>query len=142
MGSPTVTLRADPVPAGAALDPRAAMAAVQVPLDLESVRLKQARGLKAGRRRHQGGSPHATGSQAAQAGFAQGLGIPVIHTCHKDRMNAVPFGTNHCNHLTWKTPEGLRTKLQSRTEVTLGRGPLDPLNDDSGEVDGTLNGDI
>ena len=43
-----------------------------------TARLKQARRLKAGRHRHQGRSPHATGNQAAQARFlharvAQGL---------------------------------------------------------------------
>lgn len=57
-------------------------------------------------------------------------------------MKAVPFDTNHFNHLTWKTPEDLRTKLQHRMEVALGHGPLDQPNVDRGEVGGTLNGDV
>ena len=68
----------------------------------------------------------ARGGVYFEAGFARGLGIPVIHTCRQDRMKAVHFDTNHFNHLTWKTPEDLRTDLQHRIEATLGRGPLDP----------------
>ena len=66
----------------------------------------------------------ARGGVYYEAGFAQGLGIDVIHTCRKDRMKDVHFDTNHINHLTWKTPKELRTKLQNRIEAVLGRGPL------------------
>ncbi len=66
----------------------------------------------------------ARGGVYYEAGFAHGLGIPVIHTCRKDRMKDVHFDTNHINHLTWETPEDLRTNLQLRIERVLGRGPL------------------
>jgi nucleoside 2-deoxyribosyltransferase len=46
-----------------------------------------------------------------EAGFAQGLGIPVIWTCRED-------------HITWKTPEELREKLRNRIGAVLGDGPL------------------
>ena len=68
----------------------------------------------------------ARGGVYFEAGFARGLGIPVIHTCHKDRMKYVHFDTNHFNHLTWEKPEDLRRGLRKRIEAVLGRGPLNP----------------
>ena len=53
-----------------------------------------------------------------EAGFAYGLGIPVIYTCRQDRMKAVHFDTNHFNHITWETSEDLRTQLHRRIEAT------------------------
>ena len=71
----------------------------------------------------------ARGGVYYEAGFAQGLDIPVIHTCRQDRMKAVHFDTNHFNHITWKKPEDLREQLHRRIEATLGRGPGDPSTD-------------
>ena len=48
----------------------------------------------------------ARGGVYFEAGFAHGLGIPVIHTCRKDRMKDVHFDTNHFNHLTWEKTGG------------------------------------
>ena len=76
----------------------------------------------------------ARGGVYYEAGFAQGLGIDVIHTCRRDRMQAVHFDTNHFNHITWETPEDLRTKLHRRIEATLGRGPGDPPTEGRGGV--------
>ena len=67
----------------------------------------------------------ARGGVYYEAGFAYGLGIDVIHTVHQDCMKTVHFDTNHINHLTWETPEDLRTNLQLRIERVLGRGPVD-----------------
>ena len=53
------------------------------------------------------------------------LGIDVIHTVHQDCMKTIHFDTNHINHLTWETPEDLRTNLQLRIERVLRRGPVD-----------------
>ncbi len=59
-----------------------------------------------------------------EAGFAQGLGIPVIWTCWEGRINGVHFDTRQFNHILWKVAADLRTKLQKRIEAVIGDGPL------------------
>jgi len=59
-----------------------------------------------------------------EAGFAQGLGIPVIWCCREDHIGHVHFDTRQFNHITWKTPEELREKLRNRIGAVLGDGPL------------------
>jgi len=59
-----------------------------------------------------------------EAGFAHGLGIPVIFTCHESRINDLHFDTRQFNHIAWTTPEELRTKLKNRISATIGDGPL------------------
>ena len=59
-----------------------------------------------------------------EAGFAQGLGIPVIWMCHVDHIEHVHFDTRQFNHLAWKTPEDLRTQLRNRIGAVIGDGPL------------------
>ncbi|MCO5156867.1 MAG: hypothetical protein M9945_08950 [Aquamicrobium sp.] len=59
-----------------------------------------------------------------EAGFAQGLGIPVIWMCREDHINYVHFDTRQFNHITWTTPEELREKLRNRIGALLGDGPL------------------
>ena len=54
-----------------------------------------------------------------EAGFAQGLGIPVIWTCHADCINHVHFDTRQFNHIVWKTPDELYTRLKHRIEATI-----------------------
>ena len=49
-----------------------------------------------------------------EAGFAAGLGIPVIYTCHKDDFDDVHFDTNHINYILWSAPEDLREKVHNR----------------------------
>ena len=49
-----------------------------------------------------------------EAGFAEGLGIPVIYTCHKDMLDKLHFDTRQYAHIDWETPEELRTKLKNR----------------------------
>lgn len=58
-----------------------------------------------------------------EAGFAQGLGIPVIWCCREDHINHVHFDTRQFNHITWKTPEELREKLRNRIGAVIGDGP-------------------
>ncbi|MCE2469250.1 MAG: hypothetical protein J4F32_01775 [Dehalococcoidia bacterium] len=48
------------------------------------------------------------------AGFAEGLGIPVIYTCRKDMLDKLHFDTRQYAHIDWETPEELRTKLKNR----------------------------
>ena len=36
-----------------------------------------------------------------EAGFARGLGLPVISTVHKDHLKDVHFDTRQYNHIVW-----------------------------------------
>ncbi|MCY3659418.1 MAG: hypothetical protein OXG36_10420 [Caldilineaceae bacterium] len=72
----------------------------------------------------------ARGGVYYEAGFAQGLGIDVIHTCRKGSEQDLHFDTSHLNHLIWEDTEDLRGRLQKRIEAILGRGPLSSSNGD------------
>ena len=65
----------------------------------------------------------ARGGVYYEAGFAQGLGLPVIFTCQKDCVEKLHFDTNHYNHLVWTEPEELRKMLSNRIVRVLGQGP-------------------
>ncbi|HEX8242557.1 MAG TPA: hypothetical protein VF541_03665 [Longimicrobium sp.] len=63
-----------------------------------------------------------TGNSAGvyfEAGFAMGLGIPVISTCRSDAVAQVHFDTRQYNHVVWDTPADLRERLSARIEATL-----------------------
>lgn len=49
-----------------------------------------------------------------EAGFAFGLGIPVIWVCKEDDIKNAHFDTNHYNHIVWNTAEELYEKLLNR----------------------------
>ena len=59
-----------------------------------------------------------------EAGFAHGLGIPVIFTCRRDALEKVHFDTRQYNHIVWETPEELRRRLATRIAAVVGDGPL------------------
>ncbi len=61
------------------------------------------------------------GSVYYEAGFAHGLHIPVIFTCHQD--SKLHFDTDHYNHIFWTAPEELREKLKNRILAVIGEGP-------------------
>lgn len=65
-----------------------------------------------------------------EAGFARGLGIPVIFTCHKDHVASAHFDTSHMNHLTWSSFDELAQRLERRIVATIGQGPLAPSSTD------------
>lgn len=46
-----------------------------------------------------------------EAGFAMGLGIPVVWTCKREDEQQAHFDTRQQQHLLWETPEELREKL-------------------------------
>lgn len=54
-----------------------------------------------------------------EAGFAHGLGIPVIWTVHKDHLSKVHFDTRQYNHIVYETPDELRTMLTNRIRATI-----------------------
>lgn len=58
-----------------------------------------------------------------EAGFAQGLGIPVIWCVRADQIGDVHFDTRQFNHITWSTPSELREKLAARIAASVGWGP-------------------
>lgn len=54
-----------------------------------------------------------------EAGFALGLGIPVIWTCRDTDIEAVHFDTRQYNHIVWENADDLREKLIARIEATV-----------------------
>jgi nucleoside 2-deoxyribosyltransferase len=71
------------------------------------------------------GSPVAVarGGVYFEAGFALGLGIPVIWTVRNDQIGLVHFDTRQYNHIAWDDADDLREKLGNRIGAILGRGP-------------------
>lgn len=55
-----------------------------------------------------------------EAGFAQGLAMPVIWTVREDQIGAVHFDTRQFNHITWRDANDLRIKLYRRVAAVLG----------------------
>lgn len=54
-----------------------------------------------------------------EAGFALGLGIPVIWTCRKDELPRTHFDTRQYNHIDWENEEDLFVRLKNRIEATI-----------------------
>ena len=48
------------------------------------------------------GETKARGSVYWEAGFAYGLGIEVIYTCHKGMADDLPFDTRQYSHILWE----------------------------------------
>ena len=69
------------------------------------------------------GTDGARGGVYYEAGFAHGLDLPVIFTCHRDSVESLHFDTNHYNHIVWDDPADLRDKLKNRILAVMGEGP-------------------
>jgi nucleoside 2-deoxyribosyltransferase len=54
-----------------------------------------------------------------EAGFAMGLGIPVIWTCREDDIDKAHFDTRQYNHVTWTDSNDLKTKLINRITASI-----------------------
>ena len=65
-----------------------------------------------------------------EAGFAKGLEREVFLTCRKDDIEDLHFDIRQYNCIDWETPEELTDRLQKRIEAVLGRGPLEPVEDE------------
>ena len=61
----------------------------------------------------------ARGGVYYEAGFAQGLGLPVIWTCRDDCIGHIHFDTRQYNHIVWKTPKDLHQQLLRRIQATI-----------------------
>ena len=72
------------------------------------------------------GKDGARGSVYFEAGFADGLGIPVIYTCRSDLMDEVHFDTRQYAYIVWETPDDLRKGLMDRILARIGEGPNKP----------------
>ncbi len=59
-----------------------------------------------------------------EAGFAHGLGLPVIYTCREDCQDYLRFDTRQINHILWKDSVDLARRLQDRLEGQFGHGPV------------------
>lgn len=55
-----------------------------------------------------------------EAGFAHGLGIPVIWCVRRDDLDNVHFDTRQYNHILWETEEELKEKLRDVILATIG----------------------
>ncbi len=64
-----------------------------------------------------------------EAGYAMGMGLPVIWLCHEEDMKKAHFDTSHLNHIVWKDVSELRTSLANRILATVGRGPKKKRSD-------------
>ena len=68
------------------------------------------------------GCDGARGGVYFEAGFAHGLGIPVIYTCQEDVVDKLAFDTRQYNHILWKEPDDLRESLKNRIGAVMGNG--------------------
>lgn len=54
-----------------------------------------------------------------EAGFAYGLGLPVIWCCHKNDVEKLHFDTRQYNHVIWENVEDFKNKLVNRIKATI-----------------------
>ena len=60
------------------------------------------------------------GSVYYEAGFAYGLGLPVLYSCREDLKNELHFDTRQYPHILWKTPEDLYAELRDKIGALIG----------------------
>lgn len=58
-----------------------------------------------------------------EAGYALGLGLPVIWSCRKDDLANVHFDTRQYNHIIWEKPEELKEELYNFICAIVGKIP-------------------
>ena len=59
-----------------------------------------------------------------EAGFAHGLGRPVIYTCRDTCKDYLRFDTRQINHIFWTDADDLARQLQARLEGQFEHGPV------------------
>ena len=70
------------------------------------------------------GSDGIRGSVYFEAGFAYGLGIPVIFSCKKDQLDKLQFDVRQYPYIAWETHDELREGLEQRILKWIGQGPI------------------
>jgi hypothetical protein len=61
-----------------------------------------------------------------EAGFALGLGIPVVSMCREADFPEVHFDIKQLNHILWTGADDLQNKLYHRILGSIGKGPHPP----------------
>ena len=61
-----------------------------------------------------------------EAGFAYGLGLPILYTCQEDLKEKLHFDTRQYPHILWKTPEELYAKLRDKIGAIIGDYKTEP----------------
>ena len=69
------------------------------------------------------------GSVYYEAGFAHGLGLDVLFTCHEDWIRKADFDTRQYSHIVWKEPEDLQKSVREKILANFGMGPLSPAQE-------------
>ena len=71
------------------------------------------------------GDKGARGGVYYEAGFAYGMGLPVVRSCHKDIIDKdeLHFDVRQHYHVVWETPDELREGLENRIRALMGEGP-------------------
>jgi len=61
-----------------------------------------------------------------EAGFAMGLGIPVLYTCREDDAKNIPFDVKQIRQIRWKQddPNALADGVSQMIQAVLGKGPV------------------
>lgn len=67
------------------------------------------------------GADGARGGVYFEAGFAAGLGKPVVYSVRKADLGKLHFDTRQINHIDWNDSTDLLTRLTNRIEATIGR---------------------
>ncbi len=92
--------------------------------------IRRSRFLVADMTHGQGG---ARGGVYFEAGFAMGLGIPVLFACRRDKIDELHFDTRQYFHIVWSKPEELRANLTNRIGAIIGDGPHRGRRNKSGD---------
>jgi nucleoside 2-deoxyribosyltransferase len=61
-----------------------------------------------------------------EAGFAHGLGLPVIFCCREDHFKELHFDVRQYNTIIWTDANSLRRQLHNRLLARFGAGPTAP----------------
>lgn len=59
-----------------------------------------------------------------EAGFAMGLGLPLVWACRKDDLSGLHFDIRQYNCIDWMTEADFATRLQKRITAMFGQGPV------------------
>lgn len=54
-----------------------------------------------------------------EAGYAQGMGLPVIRICKKERLKGIHFDVNHYSMVLWENDKSLQDGLRNRIMATI-----------------------
>ena len=80
------------------------------------------------------GEDGARGGVYFEAGLAFGLNIPVIYTCHQNKIDEVHFDTRQYYHIVWNNPQELCGELKNRIMSVVGPGPLQNHHNHTDEI--------